>query len=114
MLRQLGKTGRVSEGPDTKAEVTSGFVSTSSTNLGMECSLSLSKGSLPGEHRNELGKVLGTRRQHLTDAVLADRLGLNESAVQKLVDPDHRSHISHAMKALRAVGRNLVTEDRAA
>lgn len=54
------------------------------------------------------------RAQHLTDAVLADRLGLNESTVQKLVDPGHRSHISHVMKALRAVGRNLVTEDRAA
>ena len=52
--------------------------------------------------------------QRLTDAALADRLELSVSAVQKLVDPDHRSHISHVMKALRAVGRNLVTEDRAA
>ena len=50
----------------------------------------------------------------LSDAALAGRLGLNESTVQKLVNPDHRSHISHVMKALRAVGRDLVTEDRAA
>lgn len=62
----------------------------------------------------KLALYTAMREQRLTDAVLADRLELSVSAVQKLVDPDHRSHISHIMKALRAVGRNLVTEDRAA
>lgn len=62
----------------------------------------------------KLALYIAMREQRLTDAALADRLELSVSAVQKLVDPDHRSHISHVMKALRAVGRNLVTEDRAA
>lgn len=62
----------------------------------------------------KLALYTAMREQHLSDAALAGRLGLNESAVQKLVNPDHRSPISHVMKALRAVGRNLVTEDRAA
>ena len=54
------------------------------------------------------------RRQGITKTALAKRLGLSESAVRKLVDPDHRSHISSVEAALRAVGRSLVVGDRAA
>ncbi len=50
------------------------------------------------------------RTQHVTKVELAVRLGISESAVRKLVDPDHRSHISQVQKALRAVGQNLVIE----
>ncbi|MCE2487274.1 MAG: type II toxin-antitoxin system HicB family antitoxin [Desulfurellaceae bacterium] len=45
---------------------------------------------------------------------LAARLGLSESVVRRLVNLDHRSHISHVEKALRAVGRKLAVEDQAA
>ena len=54
------------------------------------------------------------RRQGITKVALAARLGLSESAVRKLLNPDHRSHISRVNKALRAVGRCLVVEDRVA
>ena len=54
------------------------------------------------------------REQGVTNVALAGRLGLSESAIRKLLNPDHRSHISGVTKALRAVGRNLVIEDRAA
>ena len=54
------------------------------------------------------------REQGISNVALGERLGLSESAVRKLVDPGHRSHISSVMKALRAVGRNLVVEDCAA
>ncbi len=54
------------------------------------------------------------RSQRITNVALADRLGLSEGAVRRLVNPDHRSHISQVEKALRAVGRTLVVEDRAA
>ncbi len=37
-----------------------------------------------------------------------------QGIVCKLLDPDCYSHISQVVKALRAVGRNLVIEDRAA
>lgn len=53
------------------------------------------------------------RRQGISKTALAKRLGLSESAVRKLVDPDHRSHISSVEAALRAVGRSLVVGDRA-
>lgn len=54
------------------------------------------------------------RREGLTMAALAGRLGLSEGAVRKLLNPDHRSHISQIEKALRVVGRGLVIGDRAA
>ena len=54
------------------------------------------------------------RAQGVTKTALARRLGLSESVVRRLLDPDHRSHISRIEKALRAVGRRLAVEDRAA
>ena len=60
--------------------------------------------------------ALGTamRNQGLTNVALGERLGISEAAVRKLLDPDHRSHISTVERALRALGRSLVVEDRAA
>ena len=62
----------------------------------------------------KLALYTAMREQGVTKVALAERLGLSESAVRKLLDPDHRSHISGVIKALRTVGRNLVVEDRAA
>ena len=62
----------------------------------------------------KLALYTALRTQGITWAALAERLGLSESAVCKLLDPDCYSHISQVVKALRAVGRNLVVEDRAA
>ena len=53
------------------------------------------------------------RRQGITNVALAARLGVQENAVRRLVNPNHRSHISQVEKALRAVGRSLVVEDMA-
>ena len=47
------------------------------------------------------------KAQRITKVELADRLGVSESAVRKLTNPDHRSHMSQVQKALRAVGRSL-------
>ena len=54
------------------------------------------------------------RAQRITKVELADRLGVSESAVRKLTNPDHRSHMSQVQKALRAVGRSLKVEVTAA
>lgn len=54
------------------------------------------------------------RRQGITKVALAARLGVSEGAVRKLLNPDHRSHIGRVERALQAVGRGLVVEDRAA
>lgn len=50
------------------------------------------------------------RAQHITKAELADRLGVSESTVHKLTNPDLYSHMSQAQKALQAVGRSLKVE----
>ena len=48
--------------------------------------------------------------QRIRKVDLADRLGVSESAVRKLTNPDHRSHMSLVQKALRAVGLSLRVE----
>ena len=53
------------------------------------------------------------RKQGVTEAALADRLDIRENAVRSLLNPRHRSHLSHLEKALRVVGRSLVVEDTA-
>ena len=62
----------------------------------------------------KLALYAAMREQGMTNVALAARLGLQENAVRRLVDPGHRSHITSVEKALRAVGRDLVLEDRAA
>lgn len=52
--------------------------------------------------------------QGITNAALADRMGLQEHAVRRLLDLGCRSPMTSLEKALEAVGRSLVVEDRAA
>ena len=62
----------------------------------------------------KLALYTAMREQGVTDVALAGQLGLEEGAVRRLLDPGHRSHITSVEKALKAVGRSLVVEDRAA
>ena len=57
---------------------------------------------------------LAMRAQGVTKVALASRLGISESAVRKLADPDHRSHIGQVENALKQLGRTLVIEDKVA
>ena len=50
------------------------------------------------------------RAQRITKVELAERLGVSESAVRKLTNPDHRSHMIQVQRALRVVGRSLKVE----
>ena len=61
----------------------------------------------------KLALYAAMREQGVTNVALAVRLGLQENAVRRLLEPGHRSHIASVEKALRAVGRSLVVEDRA-
>jgi antitoxin HicB len=47
------------------------------------------------------------RAQRMTRTELARRLGLQENAVRRLLDLDHRSHIDHVGRALAALGKRL-------
>ncbi len=62
----------------------------------------------------KLALYTAMRKQGITNVALASRLQLSEGAVRRLTNPRHRSHIGQVEKALRAVGRSLVVEDRAA
>ena len=62
----------------------------------------------------KLALYTAMRGQGLTDVALGERLGLQEKAVRRLLDPGHQSSMTLVEKALEAVGRSLVVEDRAA
>jgi antitoxin HicB len=47
------------------------------------------------------------RRQRVTRTELARRLSLQENAVRRLLDLDHRSHIDQVDSALAALGKRL-------
>ena len=70
--------------------------------------------TLPPLVAAKLALYTAMRQQGVTKVALAARLGLSESVVRRLVNPDYRSHISQVEKALRAVGRKLAVEDQAA
>lgn len=69
---------------------------------------------LPPVVAAKLALYAALREQHITEAVLAKRLEVDEATVDRLLDPDRYTHIGTVLKALRAVGRCLVVEDRAA
>ena len=54
------------------------------------------------------------RAQGVGNTALAERLGISEGAVRRLVDPDHRSHIGQVEVALHALGQRLVVATQAA
>ena len=62
----------------------------------------------------KLALYTAMRAQRITKVELARRLDISESAVRKLANPDHRSHIGQVHRALRAVGQSLRVEVTAA
>ena len=58
----------------------------------------------------KLALYTAMKAQRITKVELADRLGVSESAVRKLTNPDHRSHMNQVQRALRAVGLKLNVE----
>ena len=51
------------------------------------------------------------REKGITKETLGKKLGLEEDAVRKLLDPNYRTHFTQVERALRAVGRSLIVED---
>ena len=54
------------------------------------------------------------RAEGIGNTALAERLGVSEGAVRRLIDPDHRSHIGQVEAALHALGQRLVIATQAA
>ena len=57
---------------------------------------------------------LALRESGLTRVALAQRLGVDERVIRRMLDPRHRSAIGRIDEALRALGKELVIETRAA
>ena len=58
----------------------------------------------------KLALYAAMRAKRVTKVELASRLGISESAVRKLANPDHRSHVNQVQKALKTLGRSMVVE----
>lgn len=66
--------------------------------------------SVPTVVAAKLALYSAMRSQGVTKVDLASRLGVSESAVRRLTDPDHRSHMDHVERALRKLGCTATLE----
>ena len=66
--------------------------------------------AVPAVVAAKLALYSAMRAQRITKAELARRLGVSESAVRTLTNPDHRSQIGQVQKALQAVGHDQAIE----
>ncbi|MDT8439355.1 MAG: type II toxin-antitoxin system HicB family antitoxin [Wenzhouxiangellaceae bacterium] len=51
------------------------------------------------------------REQDLSKVALAERLGVSEGVVRRLLNPDHASRLDRVVSALAVLGRGLAIED---
>ena len=58
--------------------------------------------------------ALALRESRLSRVTLAQRLGVDEKAVRRMLDPRHRTAVHRIEAALRMLGQELVIETRAA
>jgi antitoxin HicB len=52
------------------------------------------------------------REQGVSNVALAERLGISEGAVRRLVNPDHMSKLDGVVAALAVLGRGIIIEDQ--
>ena len=131
-LKETGREGYVVSFPDVYGANTGGYswdeaVEMADDCLGLALGFYFDKGEdIPTPSPPAEGQVVipvpplvaakltvytAMREQGMTTRALAEKLGLTEEAVGKLLDPAYRTHFSQVEKALRAVGRSLVVED---
>ncbi len=70
--------------------------------------------AVPAMMTAKLALYSAMRSQNITKSELARRLGIRQSAIQKLTDPDSQSRIGQLQAALDAVGCQLVIDVTAA
>ena len=58
----------------------------------------------------KLALYTAMRDKGLTNVALAERLGVSETAIRRLVDPGHRSHIDHVQNALHKIGYSVAVD----
>ncbi len=62
----------------------------------------------------KIALYMAMRTKRMGNSALAERLGLSEAAVRRLIDLDHRSHVGQVEAALLALGQRLTVASRAA
>lgn len=70
--------------------------------------------SVPADTAAKAALWVALRESGMSRVGLAARLGIDERAVRRMLDLRHRSSANRIHKALRALGRDLVVETRAA
>ena len=70
--------------------------------------------SVPADTAAKAALWVALKESGTTRVALAARLGIDERAVRRMLDPRHRSSANRIHEALRALGRDLVVETRAA
>jgi antitoxin HicB len=70
--------------------------------------------SVPTLIAAKLALYEAAREASVSNVELGRRLGISEVAVRRLLDLDHRSHISQVEAGLQALGRRLVVDVQAA
>lgn len=56
--------------------------------------------------------VLAFRRSGLSRVALAQRFGVDDKVIRRMLDPHHGTATTRIHKALRVLGRELVVESR--
>ena len=69
--------------------------------------------SVPTDTAMKAALAMALRETGTTRVALAARLGIDEKAVRRMLDPRHRSSANRIHEAVRALGRELVIESRA-
>ena len=54
----------------------------------------------------------GMRNQGITQATLAERMGVDGRQVRRILDLDHNTTLSHIVFALKCLGKELVIDIR--
>ena len=70
--------------------------------------------AVPPDMAAKAALALAFRESGLTRLALAERLGVHEKVVRRMLDPRHGTAASRIHKALRALGCELVVETRTA
>ena len=66
--------------------------------------------ALPIDMAAKAALALVFRASGLTQAALAERLGVDRKVVQRMLDPRHRTSVSRLNDAMRAMGKQVVLE----
>jgi len=65
---------------------------------------------LPPLAATKLALYQAMREAGMNNTQLAARLGVSETVVRRLLDPDHRSHIGQVENALTSLGKRVIVE----